>query len=221
MTRKITGYVSAHALLAIIAGCSAEAGNSEGDNAGSRSQSSAAIARVSEPAPDFTLMSAAGKKHSLSEYKGKFVVLEWINFDCPFVKKHYQSGNLPALQEEYRDSGVVWLSICSSAPGKQGHFSGEDLSSRIESEKWNGSAYLLDSEGTVGQVYNAKTTPHLYVINPEGQLIYMGAIDDKPTTGIDDVKGARNYVAEALQAAMSGRPVTTSATKSYGCSVKY
>lgn len=220
MTKKIMGSASALALMAIIAGYSAQASNSEGD-ARSRSHSSEATVRVGQSAPDFTLMSAAGEKHSLSDYEGRFVVLEWINFDCPFVKKHYRSGNIPSLQQKYRDSSVVWLSICSSAPGKQGHLSGKDLSLRIESEKWNGSAYLLDSEGTVGQMYNAKTTPHMYVINPKGHLIYMGAIDDKPTTDLDDVEAAQNYVVLALQAAMTGQSVATPATKSYGCSVKY
>lgn len=220
MTKRITGIITLVAAMAIIAGCSAEAGKSD-DYSKSDKQSTEMTARVGQAAPDFTLTSAKGEKHTLSDYEGKFVVLEWINFDCPFVKKHYHSGNMPSLQQDYRDDDVVWLSVCSSAPGKQGHFSGDALASRLKSEKWNGTAYLLDTEGKVGRMYNAKTTPHMYVINPDGQLVYMGAIDNKPTTNAADVENARNYLVLALDAAMAGQPVATAATKSYGCSVKY
>jgi peroxiredoxin len=179
------------------------------------------VATVGKPAPDFTLTDANGKKHQLSSYKGKYVVLEWVNFDCPFVRNHYGTGNMPALQTKYTAEGAVWLSICSSAPGKQGYFEGEALTARLEKEGTKANAYLIDADGTVGHLYEAKTTPHLYVINPEGVLIYAGAIDDKPSTKAEDLKQANNYVAAALASAKSNKPVETSWTQSYGCSVKY
>lgn len=179
------------------------------------------VATVGQTAPDFTLSDAAGKSHSLSLYKGKYVVLEWINFDCPFVRKHYNSGNIPRLQKEMMEKGVVWIGICSSASGKQGYFEGKELTERLKSEGFSANAYLIDSDGNVGRMYGAKTTPHMYVINPEGSLVYAGAIDDKPTTKLDDVKGATNYIVAALQAAMAGKEIATKSTVSYGCSVKY
>lgn len=178
-------------------------------------------ATVGEKAPDFTLADAAGKKHALSEFKGKYVVLEWVNFDCPFVRKHYDSKNMQGLQATATGQDVVWLSICSSAPGKQGFFEGEALTKRIADEGMKSTAYLVDADGSVGKVYEAKTTPQMFVIDPEGKIIYSGAIDDKPSTKTEDVKGSVNYVSEALQLAKSGKPLTTSWTKSYGCSVKY
>ncbi len=178
-------------------------------------------ASVGAPAPAFTLPDAAGKTHSLSEFRGKYVVLEWVNFGCPFVRKHYDSGNMQGLQKEYREKGVVWLSVCSSAPGKQGYFEGKELTERIAEEKSHATAYLVDKEGTVGQEYGAKTTPHMFIISPEGTLIYEGGIDDKPSTDREDIKTAVNYVREALNAAMNGRPVKVTTSRSYGCSVKY
>ncbi|MEP0828023.1 MAG: thioredoxin family protein [Candidatus Zixiibacteriota bacterium] len=180
-----------------------------------------ATATVGQTAPDFTLIDANGKSHSLSSFKGKFVVLEWVNFDCPFVRKHYNSGNMPRLQKEMMEKGVVWLGICSSASGKQGYFEGKELTERLKSEGFSANAYLIDNDGKVGRMYGAKTTPHMYIISPEGTLIYAGAIDDKPTTKLDDVKGASNYVVAALQAAMGGKEIATKSTVSYGCSVKY
>jgi len=174
-----------------------------------------------QPAPGFTLKSIEGKDVNLSDYKGKFVVLEWVNHGCPFVVKHYDSGNMPALQKEYTAKDVVWLSICSSAEGKQGYETPEDWKKLNEEKKGAASAILLDSEGTVGQAYGAKTTPHMYVVNPDGTLIYQGAIDNKPSTDQDDIPGAKNYVKTALDEAMAGKPVTTGTTKSYGCGVKY
>ncbi|MBU0985317.1 MAG: redoxin domain-containing protein [candidate division Zixibacteria bacterium] len=179
------------------------------------------MAKVGETAPDFTLMDANGKKHSLSDFKGKYVVLEWVNYDCPFVKKHYHSGNMQKLQAEYTEKGAVWLSICSSAPGNQGHFNGEALHSRIKDEKSAASAYLIDESGTVGNLYQAKTTPNMYVVDPKGMLVYAGAIDDTPSTKADDIPGSVNYVAEALKASMAGKKVPVAATQPYGCSVKY
>lgn len=181
----------------------------------------AAAPKVGSPAPGFSLVDSEGKDHALTDFKGKFVVLEWVNYDCPFVRKHYRSGNMQNLQKEYTGKGVVWLSICSSAPGKQGYFESGDLNDRIKEEKARPSAYLIDAEGTVGKLYEAKTTPHMFVINPEGTLVYAGAIDDIASTDTDDLPGATNYVKAALDAAQAGKPVATRSTKSYGCSVKY
>jgi hypothetical protein len=148
-------------------------------------------------------------------------VLEWINFGCPFVRKHYDSGNMQKLQKEYASKGVVWLAVCSSAPGKQGYYAGEDLTKQLETENFAGTAYLVDAEGTVGKSYGAKTTPHMYVIDPKGTLIYMGGIDDKPSTDKEDIAAATNYVKQALDAAMAGKQVAVKESKPYGCSVKY
>jgi peroxiredoxin len=176
---------------------------------------------VGKPAPDFTLTDATGTKHTLSEYKGKFVVLEWVNYGCPFVKKHYNSGNMQELQEKYTEKGVEWLSICSSAPGMQGYFEGDELISEIKEHKPHADAYLVDASGDVGRMYGAKATPNMYVIDPKGILIYEGAIDDTPSVNPDDVKTATNYVSAALDLAMAGKDVKVKATQPYGCSVKY
>jgi peroxiredoxin len=178
-------------------------------------------AKVGEPAPDFKLVDSNGKEHNLSDFKEKYVVLEWVNFGCPFVKKHYQSGNMQKLQKTYRDKEVIWLSICSSASGKQGYYEGKELQTKIEKEKSNPTAYLLDAEGKVGKMYGAKTTPHMYVIDPKGILIYAGGIDDKPTTKLKDVEGATNYVTAALDSSMVGKAVEVKTSTPYGCSVKY
>lgn len=172
-------------------------------------------------APDFTLTDAAGKSHTLSSYKGKWVVLEWVNYDCPFVKKHYGSGNMQKLQKAALDKGAVWLSINSSAPGKQGHFEGAALTKRIADEKAVPAAYLIDADGKVGKEYKAKTTPAMFVINPEGKVVYAGAIDDKSSTDKEDVATAKNYVTAALDAGIAGKAVETASTQSYGCGVKY
>jgi peroxiredoxin len=176
---------------------------------------------VDKPAIDFTLSDITGKKVSLSDYKGKYVVLEWINYDCPFVAKHYNSGNMQALQKKYMDKGVVWLAVCSSAPGKQGHFSTAEIQNRLKQHASTPTSYLLDTDGRVGQIYGATNTPHMYIVNPAGTLIYMGAIDDKPTANRADIATARNYVQAALDAAMAGQAVPVKATKAYGCTVKY
>jgi peroxiredoxin len=178
-------------------------------------------ASVGESAPDFTLMDASGKKHTLSDYKGKFVVLEWVNFGCPFVKKHYHSGNMQKLQSSYAAQGVVWFSICSSAPGSQGYFAGEELVAAIGDHESKATAYLIDESGEVGNLYQAKTTPNMYVINPEGMLVYAGAIDDTPSVDQADIAKSVNYVTEALTASMAGKEVPVTATQPYGCSVKY
>lgn len=179
------------------------------------------LAAIDKPAPDFSLTGIDGKAYKLSDFKGKYVVLEWNNLDCPFVKKHYASGNMQALQKKYTDAGVAWLTICSSAPGKQGYFEPAALQEKSKEGKFAATAYLRDPEGKVGKEYGAKTTPHMYVINPEGVLVYAGAIDDKPSADPNDVKTASNYVAAVLDESMSGKVVATKSTTSYGCSVKY
>jgi len=177
--------------------------------------------KVGSAAPDFSLTDAKGKMHSISEYKGKFVVLEWFNPGCPFVKKHYSSGNMQKLQQEYAGKGVVWMSIDSSAPGKEGHLSPEGASKQTGEWKMNSTTLLLDPEGKAGQAYGAKNTPHMFVVNPEGKVIYEGAIDSKATANVADLAGATNYVKAALDEAMAGKPVSNPNTKPYGCSVKY
>lgn len=176
---------------------------------------------VNQAAPGFTLKDTLGIDHALSALKGKFVVLEWTNHDCPFVKKHYDSGNMQKLQKAYIEKGVVWLSVNSSAEGKQGNYTPEKWNELNKEKGVAATAVLLDPDGTVGKMYGAKTTPHMFVISPEGVLIYKGAIDDKPSVDPESLKDAKNYVAAALDAAMAGKPVETPATQAYGCSVKY
>jgi len=172
-------------------------------------------------APDFTLTDTSRTSHNLSDFKGKVVVLEWVNHGCPFVVKHYSPGNMQGLQADYTSKGVVWLSICSSAEGKQGYYTAEGWQKLNAEKGGKATAILLDPEGTVGKLYGAKTTPHMYVINAEGTLVYQGAIDDKPSTDSDDIPGAKNYVKAALDEVLAGKPVTMGQTKPYGCGVKY
>jgi peroxiredoxin len=174
-----------------------------------------------KPAPDFTLTDTHGKSHKLSEDKGKYVVLEWFNFSCPFVQKHYESGNMQKLQKDYTGKGVVWYSISSSAEGKPGNHTPAEHNAMFKKHHSVPSAILVDSAGEVGHLYDAKTTPDMFVINPEGILIYAGAIDDQPDTEVSSVPGAKNYVKAALDESMRGKPVAIASTKSYGCSVKY
>lgn len=176
---------------------------------------------VGSPAPALTLTDTKGKQHNLADYKGKHVVLEWVNLGCPFVKKHYESGNMQATQKKAVEKGVVWLSVCSSAEGKQGHMDADDWNEEIADRKLSSTAVLLDESGAVGKTYGAKTTPHMYIVNPAGVLIYKGAIDDKPSTNKDDIPVAKNYVLAALDESLAGKPVSTASTQSYGCSVKY
>ncbi|HEY5812765.1 MAG TPA: thioredoxin family protein [Terrimicrobiaceae bacterium] len=176
---------------------------------------------IGKPAPDFTLTDLSGRKHELSDYKGKYVVLEWVNFGCPFVKKHYGSKNMQKLQQEFSEKGVVWLSICSSAPGNQGNESPEAAKEGISKFGWAAKAYLVDEDGKVGKLYDARTTPEMFVVDPKGTLIYAGAIDDKPTPNPATVQGSNNYVKAALNEATAGKPVAVPSTKPYGCSVKY
>lgn len=179
------------------------------------------VAKVGSPAPAFTATDLNGKSRSLAELKGKYVVLEWHNQSCPFVKKHYESGNMQKLQKELTGKGAVWLTIISSAPGKQGFVTPDEEKAYLAEQKAAPTEVLFDPEGTVGKAYGAKTTPHMYIINPQGKLVYNGAIDDKPSTDPADIPGAKNYVAQALTEAMAGKPVSQPATTPYGCSVKY
>lgn len=176
---------------------------------------------IGAPAPTFTLPDSHGNDHSLSDYQGKWIVLEWLNYGCPFVKKHYQSGNMQDLQDKYREKGVVWFSVVSSAPGKQGYYPPAEMNEMNEENENRATAVLLDPEGAVGKAYGAQTTPQMYVIDPQGTLLYNGAIDDKPSSRISDIEGATNYLVQALEEAMAGEPVSQPTTKPYGCSVKY
>ena len=180
-----------------------------------------AAPKVGQPAPDFTLTDSNGKSHKLSDFKGKFVVLEWLNHGCPFVVKHYSGGNMQQLQKDYTGKDVVWLSIVSSAPGKQGHMSPEETNKAKKEKGSAATAVLLDEDGTVGKLYNAKVTPELYVVNPEGVLVYMGAIDSVKSVDAADIPGAKNYVKQALDEALAGKEVSEPVTTAYGCSVKY
>ena len=181
----------------------------------------AAIAKPGSPAPAFTLPDLAGTAHALETFKGSYVVLEWVNHDCPFVRKHYETGRMGALQRQLAGEGVVWLSIGSSAPGKQGHFTPEVWKERMAKVEAAPRAVLLDADGKVGRLYGAKTTPHLFVIDPQGGIVYAGAIDNQPGLDRGVMDQAVNYVAQALAEARAGKPVSVPATDPYGCSVKY
>lgn len=176
---------------------------------------------VGAPAPDFTLTGTDGKAYQLSDFKGKYVVLEWLNFGCPYVQRHYGSGNMPALQEKYTDEGVVWLSVVSSAPGKQGYYPAAEMNAENKKRGGKQTAILLDPKGDVGRAYGAQTTPHMYIVSPEGTLLYKGGIDDQPRASLEKTKDAHNYVSAALDAAMAGKPVAVTTARPYGCSVKY
>jgi peroxiredoxin len=182
---------------------------------------SAFAVKVGDPAPDFTGTDSNGKTQTLSEYKGKFVVLEWSNRDCPYTRKHYTSGNMQSLQKEWTAKGVIWLTILSSAPGQQGYVTASEENAQLAKVHATPTAAILDPTGKVGHEYEAKTTPNMFVIDPSGKLIYAGAIDDHPTDDVEDIKTSKNYVSEALSQAMAGGAVTTSYTRPYGCSVKY
>jgi hypothetical protein len=176
---------------------------------------------IGQPAPDFTLPDTYGETHSLADYQGQWVVLEWLNYGCPYVQKHYRTGNIPSQQAKWRERGVVWLNIVSSAPGKQGYYEPAEMNEH--SAEWgnNADAVLLDPEGTVGMAYDARTTPQMFVINPAGDVVYMGGIDDVPTARDEDLERATQLVDRALTEAMAGRPVAVPTSRPYGCSVKY
>ncbi|MBN1587534.1 MAG: thioredoxin family protein [Candidatus Omnitrophica bacterium] len=188
-------------------------------NADVNAQGIASGTGIGELGPDFSLPDTNGKQHSLSDYRGKYVVLEWLNHDCPFVRKHYDSGNMQSLQRKYTAQGVVWLSIVSSAPGKQGNFPPERAGELTRDKGAFPTAVLLDESGKVGRAYGSKTTPHMHILDPDGIRIYNGAIDDQPHGEIGP--DTRNWVAQALDQVLDGRKVSTPATQPYGCSVKY
>ena len=176
---------------------------------------------VGTTAPDFSLTDSKGKTQSVSQYKGKYVVLEWFNPDCPFVKKHYGSGNMQKLQEEFTGKGVVWLTIDSSAPGLEGYLTADQANTKMTEWKTKQTALILDPDGKVGRSYGAKNTPHMFVINPEGKIVYEGAIDSKATANPADIANSTNYVKVALEESLGGKAVSNMMTKPYGCSVKY
>jgi peroxiredoxin len=180
-----------------------------------------ATPRPGTPAPLFTAKDIDGGNVNLHDYLGKIVILEWTNDGCPFVGKHYNSGNMQALQQRFTAAGDIWLTIASSAPGEQGYVTAADA--RADMARWHvaPSDFLLDPDGVVGRLYGARATPTMAVIDPKGVLAYIGAIDDKPSTDLDDVKTAKNYVVAALDELASDKPVSVSATRAYGCSVKY
>ena len=173
------------------------------------------------PAPDFTLQSSAGETISLSQYRGQYIVLEWTNHKCPFVKKFYREGHMQALQKQLTEDGAVWLQVISSAPGKSGYLSASAAEALRTEKGHQSTALLLDSEGTVGRAYDARTTPHIFLIDPEGKLLYQGAIDSVASTQTADIEAAENYLLAAYRSAQAGDPVEKSATKPYGCGVKY
>jgi hypothetical protein len=181
----------------------------------------AQAARVGDAAPNFTATDSNGQTHRLSDYAGKYVVLEWTNNGCPYTRKHYTSGNMQNLQREWTAKGVIWLTVASSAAGEQGYVTATDENAYLKQTNAVPTAVLLDPAGTLGHLYNAKTTPDMYVINPQGMLIYEGAIDDRPSADPSDVRGAKNYVSLALAESMAGKPVSIATSQSYGCSVKY
>jgi peroxiredoxin len=177
--------------------------------------------RVGELAPAFTATDSNGKAVSLADYKGKFVVLEWHNNGCPYVQKHYNGGNMQKLQKEWTAKGVVWLTVVSSAPGKQGYVTAPEANAYAKDKNAAPTAILLDPSGEIGHAYDSKTSPHMFIVDPKGVLIYNGAIDDKPTSDQADLAGAKNYVSLALTEAMAGKAVSEPTTRPYGCSVKY
>ncbi|HYW55832.1 MAG TPA: redoxin domain-containing protein [Polaromonas sp.] len=180
----------------------------------------AATAAVGQAAPDFSTVDTSGKTRKLSDYKGKLVVLEWTNPACPFVKKHY-SGNMQALQKEITAKGVVWLSINSTESSSSEYLAPAKLAAWVGEKQAQPSAMLMDESGKIGQLYGARTTPHMYIVNPQGQLVYAGGIDSIPSARVDDIKTATNYVRQGLNEALGGKAISMSSTRPYGCSVKY
>jgi hypothetical protein len=180
-----------------------------------------AAVEVGRTAPEFSLKDISGRTHHLSDYKGKTVVLEWVNPECPFVRKHYGSGNIPKLQNSAKADGVVWLSVNTGKPGDQGVYDAERHAEWAKSVNAAPSAYLRDPDGRVGRLYGAKATPHIYVIKGDGTLAYNGAIDSIRSADVDDIAKAENYVASALAAVKAGKPVAKATTQPYGCAVKY
>src|SRR3984957_7192496 len=180
-----------------------------------------AAPQIGQPAPDFTATDSQGTSHSLSQMRGKIVVLEWTNADCPNTRKHYPSGNMQSVQTLARENGVIWLSVISSAPGKQGYVDGPAADALTQSRGAAPTAVLLDPTGTLGRLYGAKTTPHMFVIDKNGALQYMGGIDSIATADVGDIRNAEPYLKEAMLAVVQGSPVAHPVTRPYGCSVKY
>jgi hypothetical protein len=176
---------------------------------------------VGTPAPDFTATDSNGKPVRLADYRGRIVVLEWTNPGCPFVRAHYDSGTMPAVQAEAKAAGAIWLSVNSGAPGKQGHMTGAQANAQQARDRAAPSAYLLDPAGTIGRLYGAKTTPHMYVVGADGRLAYEGAIDDRPTADADDAKAATRWALNAVKAVKASRSPDPAQTRAYGCQVKY
>ncbi len=176
---------------------------------------------VGEPAPDFSVTDASGKTQTLADYKGRTVVLEWNNPECPFVGKHYGARNMQTQQADAAAQGVVWLTVNSGAKGKQGHFDAAGATAYVAKVHGNEAAYLLDADGKVGHAYDAKTTPHMYVIDKDGVLRYMGGIDSIASTDVEDIPKATQYVRQALAELAAGKAVSVPTSEPYGCSVKY
>ena len=176
---------------------------------------------VGSAAPDFSLKDTKGETHSLNQYKGKYVVLEWFNPECPFVKKHYGSDNMQKLQKEFTDKGVVWLTVDSSAEGKEGYVSADQANKIMTQWKTHQTALLIDPDGVAGKAYGSKNTPNMVIINPDGKIVYEGAIDSKASPNPADIPSSTNYVKSALEESLAGKPVSNAQTKPYGCSVKY
>lgn len=183
--------------------------------------SAMAVATVGQPAPAFTVSDATGKAVSLADFKGKHVVLEWVNPGCPFVVKHYSSANMQGTQKEATAKGVVWLAVSSTAPDASDYKKPAELASWMQGQKAAATATLMDDDGKVGKAYGARTTPHMYIVDPAGTLVYAGGIDDKPSSRASDIPTSKNYVKAALAETLAGKPVTQASTKPYGCSVKY
>jgi hypothetical protein len=181
----------------------------------------AAAPIVGQQAPDFVAVDTTGAKHKLSDFAGKFVVLEWTNPGCPFVRKHYGSGNMPATQKAATDKGVVWLAINSTERAATDYLKPDALDAWMKSQKAAPTAVLMDEDGLIGQVYGARTTPHIFIIDPKGTLVYAGGIDSIASARVDDIKTATNYVNQALGEAFGGRPISAATTRPYGCSIKY
>jgi len=176
---------------------------------------------VGQQAPDFVAVDTSGAKHKLSDFAGKFVVLEWTNPGCPFVRKHYGSGNMPATQKVATDKGVVWLAINSTERAASDYLKADALDAWMKAQKAAPTAVLMDEDGVIGQVYGARTTPHIFIIDPKGMLVYAGGIDSIASARADDIKAATNYVNQALGEVLGGKPVSTASTRPYGCSIKY
>jgi hypothetical protein len=189
-------------------------------SAAARTPAEAAV-QTGRPAPAFSVADTRGVQHALAGYRGRTVILEWTNHECPYTVKHYATGNMQALQAQATGSGVIWLTVVSSRPGSQGHVEAAQADRLTASRNAKPTGVVLDPGGQLGRLYDARTTPHMFIIDGAGVLVYMGAIDDRPTASPASVKGARNYVREALEAMAAGRPIARASTRPYGCSVKY